>query len=74
MVKETTLGQMAKADAAAKSRGGFCCTLCKFFHRENPTDIAGECRRNAPLGTDTYGRGFWPGVEMIDWCGQGAKS
>ena len=59
--------------AMQDERGGFCCLVCKFFIRQEDGDLIGECRRNAPVSSDTYGRGLWPGVESVDWCGQGAK-
>ena len=74
MVNDPNLADIAKAEDAAHARSGFCCSVCKFFCREDLPAIDGECRRNAPVGADTYGRGLWPMVNIIDWCGQGAKS
>lgn len=57
-----------------ETRGGFCCLVCKFFNRPDPGAQFGECRRNAPMGSDTYGNALWPIVPTTDWCGQGATS
>ena len=76
MVSDPTIGDLAAKEKAIKARGPRgACVICKFFNRPEPNEmIYGECRRNAPISADTYGRALWPVVEIDDWCGQGAKA
>ena len=65
---------VSPAQSSQILRNGFCCLTCKFFNRTDEGAQTGECRRNAPIGADTYGNGLWPWTSTLDWCGQGTKA
>ncbi len=41
------------------------CDTCKFYEPEEE-----QCRRNAPLPSDSGHVAIWPHVSEDDWCGE----
>jgi len=56
------------------------CNGCRYWYKQEETDIRGYCRRHAPkpatqspLAESTNLDGVWPRTSGEDWCGEWAE-